>query len=258
LPVTDEVARISYEKALAVANNIDGNSVIISADTIVELDGKLIGDGSDSNVKFGKKNGYNLGLTQPDDTIIITDDPTGSENKVLMFRDGAKADHSTVWVAVSGKEYNSNSEQYVISTFETKIFVETPKEGSGATLAQLIFVSGKTSRIVINLKAAKTGDEFTHAYFDITGSSKKFELNEWHTLRIEYHNVAEGSTLAPFAEIFVDGVSLGKKEVLNSKDNVDYNDVDGLFWKSYSSGLCTFYFDDMSYTEKKTTYPEEG
>ncbi len=223
-----------------------------------ELDGKLIGDGSDSNIKFGKKNGYNLGLTQPDDTIIITDDPTGSENKVLMFRDGAKADHSTVWVAVSGKEYNSNSEQYVISTFETKIFVETPKEGSGATLAQLIFVSGKTSRIVVNLKAAKTGDEFTHAYFDITGSSKKFELNEWHTLRIEYHNVAEGSTLAPFAEIFVDGVSLGKKEVLNSKDNVDYNDVDGLFWKSYSSGLCTFYFDDMSYTEKKTTYPEEG
>ena len=66
-----------------------------------------------------------------------------------------------------------------------------------------------------------------------------------------YHNVAEGSTLKPFVEIFVDGVSLGKKEVLNSKDNVDYNDVDGLFLKSYSSGLCTFYFDDMSYTEKR-------
>ncbi len=43
LPVTDEVARISYEKALAVANNTDNNAVIISADTIVELDGCLMG-----------------------------------------------------------------------------------------------------------------------------------------------------------------------------------------------------------------------
>lgn len=49
LPVTDEVARISYEKALAVADNTDGNAVIISADTIVELDGCLMGKPTDED-----------------------------------------------------------------------------------------------------------------------------------------------------------------------------------------------------------------
>lgn len=43
LPVTDEVARISYEKALAVAKGLTPDTVIISADTIVELGGKLMG-----------------------------------------------------------------------------------------------------------------------------------------------------------------------------------------------------------------------
>lgn len=52
LPVTDEVARISCEKALAVANNIDGNAVIISADTIVELDGTLMGKPKDKADAF--------------------------------------------------------------------------------------------------------------------------------------------------------------------------------------------------------------
>ena len=47
LPVTDEVARISYEKALAVAKGLDSNTVIISADTIVELDGELMGKPTD-------------------------------------------------------------------------------------------------------------------------------------------------------------------------------------------------------------------
>ena len=43
LPVTDEVARISYEKAMAVASDLSDDAVIISADTIVELDGTLMG-----------------------------------------------------------------------------------------------------------------------------------------------------------------------------------------------------------------------
>ena len=47
LPVTDEVARISYEKAVAVASGLTPDTVIISADTIVELDGELMGKPTD-------------------------------------------------------------------------------------------------------------------------------------------------------------------------------------------------------------------
>ena len=43
LPVTDEVARISYQKADAVAGKLDSDTVVISADTIVELDGIIMG-----------------------------------------------------------------------------------------------------------------------------------------------------------------------------------------------------------------------
>lgn len=52
LPVTDEVARISYEKALAVVSDIDGNAIVISADTIVELDGNLMGKPTDETAAF--------------------------------------------------------------------------------------------------------------------------------------------------------------------------------------------------------------
>ncbi len=47
LPVTDEVARISYQKAFAVASGLFDDAVIISADTIVELDGILMGKPKD-------------------------------------------------------------------------------------------------------------------------------------------------------------------------------------------------------------------
>lgn len=52
LPVTDEVARISYEKAVAVASGLSDDNVIISADTIVELGGTLMGKPSDKNDAF--------------------------------------------------------------------------------------------------------------------------------------------------------------------------------------------------------------
>ena len=244
------------EKAPIDGVGADELTTTTKGETFEGLGDGLIGDGTDSNVKFGKNDGYNLTFTQPDDTIVVTGDPTGSENKVLMFRDGAKKDHSTVWVVPGGIEYNSNSEKYVISTFETKFFVEKPMGDSGNYLAQLIFTSGKTSRIVINLQGAKTDGEFTHAYFGLMGENTKFELGKWHTLRIEYHNVSEGSTLKPFVEIFINGVSIGQKEAVNSQGSADYNDVDGFFWKSYSGGLATIYFDNMSYTEKQTDYPQ--
>ncbi len=53
LPVTDEVARISYQKAVAVADGLSDDTVIISADTIVELDGKLMGKPKDKTDALG-------------------------------------------------------------------------------------------------------------------------------------------------------------------------------------------------------------
>ncbi len=53
LPVTDEVARISYQKAVAVADVLSDDTVIISADTIVELDGKLMGKPKDKTDALG-------------------------------------------------------------------------------------------------------------------------------------------------------------------------------------------------------------
>ncbi len=52
LPVTDEVARISREKAVAVADGLNKDTVIISADTIVELDGTLMGKPKDETDAF--------------------------------------------------------------------------------------------------------------------------------------------------------------------------------------------------------------
>ncbi len=52
LPVTDEVARISYQKAVAVSSGLSVDSIIISADTIVELDGTLMGKPKDKGDAF--------------------------------------------------------------------------------------------------------------------------------------------------------------------------------------------------------------
>lgn len=48
LPVTDEVARLSFEKASAVALLVDKDNVIISADTVVELGGIVMGKPKDT------------------------------------------------------------------------------------------------------------------------------------------------------------------------------------------------------------------
>ncbi len=52
LPVSDEVARLSLQKAQAVADKVASNSVIISADTIVTLDGKIMGKPKDKTAAF--------------------------------------------------------------------------------------------------------------------------------------------------------------------------------------------------------------
>lgn len=52
LPVTDEVARLSYDKAAAIKPQVSDDTIIISADTIVELDGKIMGKPKDKNDAF--------------------------------------------------------------------------------------------------------------------------------------------------------------------------------------------------------------
>lgn len=52
LPVADEVARLSLEKAKATAAHTDSDAVIISADTVVELNGTVMGKPRDREEAF--------------------------------------------------------------------------------------------------------------------------------------------------------------------------------------------------------------
>lgn len=43
VPVTEEIKRLSYEKALAVVNSIDTDDIIIAADTVVVINNRIFG-----------------------------------------------------------------------------------------------------------------------------------------------------------------------------------------------------------------------
>ncbi len=60
-PITDEISRLSYDKALAVSSLVPVDSVIISADTVVEFDGKILGKPKDKTdaIKMLKILSYN-------------------------------------------------------------------------------------------------------------------------------------------------------------------------------------------------------
>ena len=87
LPVSDEVARLSFEKAQAVADKVASDSVIISADTIVELDGKVMGKPKDETDAFnmlkslsGRSHNVLTGVTVLQDDKHITKTITTAVN----------------------------------------------------------------------------------------------------------------------------------------------------------------------------------
>lgn len=52
LPVTEEIKRLSYEKAKAAAAKVSGGDIIIAADTAVSLEGKVFGKPADEKEAF--------------------------------------------------------------------------------------------------------------------------------------------------------------------------------------------------------------
>ena len=52
LPVSDEVARLSFDKAAAIRPQVSDDTIIISADTVVELDGVVMGKPKDKPDAF--------------------------------------------------------------------------------------------------------------------------------------------------------------------------------------------------------------
>lgn len=51
-PVSEEVARLSRDKAAAIRPQVSNDTIIISADTVVELDGVVMGKPKDKNDAF--------------------------------------------------------------------------------------------------------------------------------------------------------------------------------------------------------------
>ena len=52
LPVSDEVSRLSRDKAAAIRPQVSADTIIISADTVVELDGVVMGKPKDKTDAF--------------------------------------------------------------------------------------------------------------------------------------------------------------------------------------------------------------
>ena len=208
----------------------------------------LKGDGTDSDVKFAKKSpgNANLGLLQEGDEISIAQDPADAANKVLMFRDGSTSAYTALCLNTKSNVTNG------ISVFETKIYVASEGfTGSSSYVAQFAFSKGFTTKgKTVNFRTKDDGrsvylavDDKTDAELEFSGSNVTFSTDEWHVMRLEYHNSLD--TESSCIKVYIDGLYAGK-----ITSGVTADDVNGFLWWGYSSGLSTIYFDDMSYTEK--------
>ncbi len=134
LPVTDEVARLSYEKAAAIKSQVLDDTIIISADTVVELDGKVMGKPKDKT-----------------DAFNMLKSLSGNTHNVLSgvtVMQGDKRITKTITTAVTFRD---------ISDKEIKTYIETnePMDKAGA-----YGIQGRGSKFVSGI----VGD-----YFNVVG-----------------------------------------------------------------------------------------
>lgn len=238
---------ISLLEQYVIPESVDSPSAdelttVTPGETFDNLGGKLIGDGTDSKVKFGKGTcaTTDLTLTQSDDTIIVTSDPMKAENEVLMFRDGSVSSNSTLQLSYSGNQVVNG-----ITVFETKLYIPKSGLGGSSVVAQLSFNKGRTAQFNLNLNAYSDKSQVYFVLNDTEGAEtgRAITTDAWHTLRLEYYNYAD--TTNSCVKVYIDNLYAGSIAAGTATD------CNSFFWKGYSGGLSTIYFDNMSLTEKK-------
>ena len=197
---------VSYSAPAAIdtpsADEITTETAGESFDTLEDL----IGDGTDSSVKFSTRNDNNFAKTLDDDTVMIVPDPAGGDNKVLMLVDGSGSGYTSVVVGVSGSQVANG-----LSIFETKLFIpKSALKTGGSVMAQLSFDKGRTITVSENLNTYSDGSQVYLVLDDTTGAEtdRAITADAWHTLRLEFHN----STSADSAciKVYIDGLYAGK------------------------------------------------
>ena len=218
-----------------------GDSAVETFDNLTILKG----DGSDSDVAFGIENFVYSGggSVAAGDEIAIVKDPAGTDNNVLMFKDGSTSSYSSIWISVKGANGKAKNG---ISIFETKLYVPKSEILTSGDLSQPQYTVSTGARL--HYENLIVSDDKSHLYFALDNTEGAETIgtittDAWHTLSIEFYNYASGAG-TPIIKIYVDELYAGYTEVTTVKDTT------GFRWAGVASAKYTIYFDDMSLIEK--------